>query len=75
MKLEDDEASASKQGTAAVSHEEICDGALKHYEELADKCHDWYSVVPRAIRFYKKYGPEIKDKDDSLERQEERSEC
>ena len=47
-------------GTASATHEEICDQALEHYELLATECNHWSSVVPRAIRFYKQYGPEIK---------------
>ncbi len=39
-----------------ATHEELCDSALKHYEELAKKCSDWYSLVPKAIEFYKQHG-------------------
>ncbi len=39
-----------------ATHEEICDGALLHYEALAKECCHWNSVVPKAIEFYKKYG-------------------
>jgi len=46
-----------------ASHEEICDGALEHYEELSAKCHDWLSTIPQAIKFYKKYGGPIRDEE------------
>ena len=41
--------------TCQASHEEICDNALSHYEQLSSECHDWLSTVPKAIKFYKKY--------------------
>jgi len=50
----------SDTGTGMATHEEICDGALTHYEKLATECHSWYSVVPKAIEFYKQYGPGVK---------------
>lgn len=45
-------------GCGKATHEEICDAALEHYEKLATEGHYWSSVVPQAIKFYKKYGPE-----------------
>jgi hypothetical protein len=39
-----------------ASHEEICDGALKHYEEVSKEVCSWCSTIPRAIEFYKKFG-------------------
>lgn len=46
-------------GTAAVTFEENCDDALKHYEELASKHHMWFNLVPKAIMFYKQHGPRV----------------
>lgn len=42
------------------THEELCDDALKHYEELSKEVGSWLSTVPIAIKFYKKYGKEGK---------------
>lgn len=47
-----------QSGCGSATHEEICDQALKHYEDLARECCHWNSVVPRAIEFYKKHGVE-----------------
>ena len=43
-----------------ATHEELCDQALKHYEELSKKNSDWLSTIPIAIKFYKKYGREVR---------------
>lgn len=45
-------------GTANATHDELCDGALEHYQRLSDECHHWYSLIPRMIEFYRKYGRE-----------------
>ena len=39
-----------------ATHDEICDGALKHYEEVSTRGHCWSSTVVHAIEFYRKYG-------------------
>jgi len=39
-----------------ATHEEICDKALRHYEKLASEVSCWNSLIPRAIKFYRKYG-------------------
>lgn len=26
--------------------------ALEHYEKLSNECHNWYNVIPKAIKFY-----------------------
>jgi len=43
-----------KQNEASnTTHKELCDQALKHYQEISDKdCH-FNSIVPKAIEFYK----------------------
>lgn len=41
-----------EQGSQA-SHEEICNQALAHYEEISDKAKHWSSTVPMAIKFYR----------------------
>ena len=46
---------------AKATHEEICDHALKHYKKISMEhpiC-EWCSTVPRAIKFYKKYGEKM----------------
>ena len=39
-----------------TTHDQICDGALKHYRRLSDECCDWLNTVEGAIEFYRKYG-------------------
>ena len=40
--------------TAKVAtHEELCDQALKHYEDIANVASHWSSLVPEAIRYYR----------------------
>ena len=34
----------------SATHEELCDQALNHYEEISDAACHWNSVVPKAIR-------------------------
>ena len=53
-----DEQKARPADAQELTHEEICNDALEHYEKLASECHDWYNVVPKAIEFYKKAGGE-----------------
>ena len=36
-----------------ASHEELCDRALKQYEEQATETMYWNSLIPQAIRFYR----------------------
>ena len=43
-------------GSAQATHDELCDGALEHYERLSSECSDWSSVIPEAIEFYRKHG-------------------
>lgn len=37
---------------------ELCDAALRHYEEVSDKAQSWLSTVPHAIEFFKMFGSE-----------------
>jgi len=53
------EDSLGESGCCKATHDEICDKALEHYEDLARQCHHWSSTVIHAIEFYKKYGGEI----------------
>ena len=46
-------------GTVQATHEEICEGALKHYERISKECCDWSSAIPKAIEFYKEYGENV----------------
>ena len=55
-----EEEQAKEPQTAQVTHKEICEGALEHYEKLAAECHDWYNAVPKAINFYMQYGEEVR---------------
>ena len=36
-----------------TTHKELCDQALKHYQEISDKACHFNSIVPKAIEFYK----------------------
>ena len=38
-------------------HEELCDGALEHYNEISTTAMHSNSLVPRAIEFYKRWVP------------------
>jgi hypothetical protein len=43
-----------KQNEASnTTHKELCDQALKHYQEISDKACHFNSIVPKAIEFYK----------------------
>jgi len=43
-----------KQNEASnTTHKELCDQALKHYQEISDKACHFNSLVPKAIEFYK----------------------
>ena len=37
-------------------HEDVCDRALEHYEEISRKACYWSSTVVKAIKFYKEHG-------------------
>jgi hypothetical protein len=39
-----------------ASHEELCDKALTHYEEISNKACCWNSTVVQALKFYKSNG-------------------
>lgn len=39
----------------AVPHEELCDRALEHYNEISDEATHYSSLVPAAIKFYKEH--------------------
>ena len=43
-------------GPCQVTRAELRDDALRHYEELSDKCCEWSSVVPKAIKYYFDHG-------------------
>jgi len=36
-----------------ASHIELCNAALKHYEEISREAMYWSSLVPEAIKFYR----------------------
>lgn len=42
--------------TSEATHDDICNGAIKHYEQLAAECSNWMSTIPNAIEFYRKFG-------------------
>ena len=35
--------------------EDLVNDALEHYEEASSKIHHWNSLIPKALRFYKKH--------------------
>jgi len=39
-----------------ATHDEICDMALEHYEEVSNKAHCSLSTIRHAIEFYRKHG-------------------
>lgn len=47
-------------GCSITPHADLCDQALKHYEEMSDEACHYNSLIPKAIAFYKKHGGEIK---------------
>jgi len=38
-----------------ATHEEVCEQALAHYQQLSVETGEWNSVIPKAIFFYKNY--------------------
>lgn len=46
---------------ASATHDELCDGALKHYERLSRMSNEWYSLIPKVIEFYRGHGGKNND--------------
>jgi len=46
--------SDSSQITKKTPLRELCDQALKHYEEISNQAMHYNSLIPQAIRFYQK---------------------
>jgi hypothetical protein len=49
-----------------ATHDDICDNALRHYVKLTNhyvkltnNVHEWHSLIPKTIEFYRKYKVEI----------------
>jgi hypothetical protein len=42
-----------------ATHDDICDNALRHYVKLTNNVHEWHSLIPKMIEFYRKYKVEI----------------
>lgn len=40
---------------AQASLDDLCNNALKHYEEVSALAHHWNSLIPHAIDFYRCY--------------------
>ena len=38
---------------------DLCEGALRHYEKLAEKAYEWNNQIPQAIRFWYLRKPEL----------------
>jgi len=38
-----------------ATHEEICDGALRHYRQISIEAGSWMNTVEKAIKFYRDY--------------------
>lgn len=45
----------NNSGAARTSLADLKKGALEHYEDLATKCHHWYSFIPQAIEAYQEW--------------------
>ena len=41
------------RGSGRTQHEHACNLALKHYEKISEEAQEWYSLVPKAIEFYR----------------------
>lgn len=39
-----------------ATHEELCNQALEHYEDISKEVCHWNSLIPKAINFYKEWG-------------------
>jgi len=42
---------------AEASFEDICAAALRHYEKVSNHACSWMNTIPKAIEFYRQYGP------------------
>lgn len=40
-------------GACQATHEEVCNQALKHYEQISTEVCHWNSLVPEAIKYYR----------------------
>ena len=38
-------------------HEELCDQALEHYDNVSKTASSWNSLIPKAIEYYKRWSP------------------
>ena len=47
--MKDDIIGGACQGT----HEEVCNQALKHYEQISTEVCHWNSLIPAAIKYYR----------------------
>lgn len=54
--------------TVKATHNDICNGALEHYEALSKECHSWLSTIPRMIEFYRKHGEEANEMAENIAR-------
>lgn len=52
----------SSMSAKPTTHEQICNQALKHYEEISHIAKFWCSTVPLAIEFYREHGPRLEEK-------------
>jgi len=41
----------------AVAHDELCDLALEHYDNVSKTASSWNSLIPKAIEYYKRWVP------------------
>lgn len=39
-----------------ATHDDICDGALRHYNEVSNKASSWMNTIEKAIECYRKFG-------------------
>ena len=47
-----DEGTPNDAQCKAATPEELCEGALRHYDDLSTKAHHWMNQIPQAIRFW-----------------------
>lgn len=43
----------NEERCSMASHEDLCNDALKHYEEISSEATHWNSLVPLAIEYYR----------------------
>lgn len=47
------------EGCKEATVEELCESALKHYDDLSTRCSHWHNQVPQAIRYWYLERPKV----------------